>query len=82
MFPWEVFEKSAFQLLLTRGQGKLLEQDIVLVPCNPVGSNHWFLIAVFPQEKLMAALDSKAGAFVKPTAEGNIAKNVELTAKG
>lgn len=74
MFPWEAFEKSAFQLLLTRGKGKLLEQDIVLVPCNPAGSNHWFLIAVFPHEMLMAALDRKAGAFVKPTAEAALLK--------
>ena len=68
VFPWEAFGKSAVKLLLT-GKGKLLEQDIILAPCNPPGSMHWFLIAVFPGAKLMAALDSKAGAFVKPTAE-------------
>ena len=77
MFPWEAFEKSAFQLLLTRGKGKLLQQDIVLVPCNPAGRNHWFLIAVFPQEMLMAALDRKAGAFVKPTTEAALLQKVD-----
>ena len=81
MFPWEAFEKSAFQLLLTRGKGKLLEQDIVLVPCNPAGSNHWFLIAVFPQEMFMAAPDRKAGAFVKPTAEAALLKMWSLLQK-
>ena len=73
VFSWEAFEKSAVKLLLT-GKGKLLEQDIILAPCNPVGSEHWFLLAVFPQEHLMAALDSKAGNFVKPTAEASFRK--------
>lgn len=73
MFPWEAFGKSAVKLLLA-GKGKLLEQDIILAPCNPPGSMHWFLIAVFPGAKLMAALDSKAGAFVKPTAEAALLK--------
>ena len=54
----------------------------VLVPCNPVGSKHSFLIAVFSQEKWMTALNSKAGAFIVSQQQRQHAKNVELTAKG
>ena len=46
-----------------------MEQDIVLVPCNPGQSKHWFLLVALPEEKQILVLDSKAGSFTKPSKE-------------
>ena len=46
-----------------------MQQDIVLVPCNPRGSQHWFLLAVLPKVHEILVVDSLAGGFVKPTAK-------------
>lgn len=75
LFPWEIFDKSSVDL---SAKGRLLEQDIILVPYNPQGGMHWFLVAVFPQVNLMAALDIKAGDFVKPTAKAALLKMLGL----
>ena len=74
VFPWEAFEKSAIKLLFTRAEDTLLEQDIILAPCCPITTDHWFLIAVFPQKNLMVALDSLAGDFVKPSVKASMLK--------
>ena len=50
---WESFEKGfskgSVQEYLN-GKAPLMEQDIVLVPCNPSLRKHWFLL-VLPKEK-------------------------------
>ena len=64
VIPWEVFERASAGRLLT-GRGNLLEQDLILVPCNPARSEHWFLVAVFPQQKVMSVLDSQHVLLIK-----------------
>ena len=78
VFPWEAFEKSAIKLLFTRAEDTLLEQDIILAPCYPITTDHWFLIAVFPEKNLMVALDSLAGDFVKPSVKVSMLKMWEV----
>ena len=78
VFPWEAFEKSAIKLLFTRAADTLLEQDIILARCCPITTDHWFLIAVFPQKNLMVALDSLAGDFVKPSVKASMLKMWEV----
>ena len=71
---WEQFEKGVGQKLaqdLLKGKASLMEQDIVLVPCN---SGQRFLLAVLPHQRQMLILDSKSGAFTKPSAENAIEK--------
>jgi hypothetical protein len=74
---WELFErgfsKSPVKELL-KGKAPLLEQDLILVPGNPGKSEHWFLLAVRPQEKQIFVVDSKAGSFVKSSTENAIKK--------
>ena len=58
---WERFErvvgrKPAQEIL--QGKAPLMQQDIVLVPCNPRGSQHWFLLAVFPKGHEILVLNS------------------------
>ena len=74
---WESFEKgfskgSVQQSL--KGKAPLMEQDIVLVPCNPGQSKDWFLLVVLPKEKQILVLDSKAGSFTKPSTEDAVVK--------
>lgn len=69
---WECFEKAvgrqpAAEIL--KRKAPLLAQDIILVPCNPGQSKHWFLIAVLPKQHQILVLDSLAGAFIKPSAK-------------
>lgn len=74
---WERFEKSAGRQPakdVLRGKAALLEQDVVLVPCNSQESKHWFLLTLLPKKKEIVVLDSMAGAFVKPSAKGAISK--------
>ena len=78
---WGAFEKGfgkkPIQDLL-KGKGPLMNQDVVLVPCNPGNSKHWFLLVVLPKEKDVLVLDSKAGSFTKPTTENAISKMWKL----
>lgn len=74
---WERFEKAVGRNPaqdVLRGKGPLLQQDVVLVPCNPQGSQHWFLLAVLPNSHQILVLDSLAGEYVKPTAKKAINK--------
>ena len=74
---WESFEKGfskgSVQEYL-KGKAPLMEQDIVLVPCNPGLSKHWFLLVVLPKEKQILVLDSKAAPFTKPSTVNAVAK--------
>ena len=49
-------------------------QDIVLVPCTPGLSKHWFLLVVLPKEKQILVLDSKPASFTKPSTVNAVAK--------
>ena len=74
---WEKFEtcignKPAKQVL--KDKAPILQQDVILVPCNPGRSEHWFLLVVLPKEQKIVALDSMASSFVKPTTESAIRK--------
>lgn len=74
---WECFEKAVGRQpakdVLTRN-APLLQQDIVLVPCNSENSRHWFLLALLPKQFQILVLDSTAGSFIKPTAKKAITK--------
>lgn len=74
---WECFEKAVGRRpakdVLTRN-APLLQQDIVLVPCNSENSQHWFLLALLPKQFQILVLDSMAGNFIKPTAKKAITK--------
>lgn len=75
--PESKFEKGigkrpAKQIL--KDKASILKQDVVLVPCNPGKSKHWFLLVVLPKEQRVVALDSMARSFVKPTIESAIRK--------
>lgn len=77
VLEWELFEKgfkngSAQESL--KEKVPLMEQDIVLVPCNPDQSKHWFLLVVLPKEMQILVLDSKAGSFAKPSTEDAVVK--------
>ena len=77
VIEWEKFEtcignKPAKQVL--KDKAPILEQDVVLVPCNPGRSEHWFLLVVLPKNQKIVALDSMARSFVKPTIESAIRK--------
>ena len=67
VLSWEIFEKFVTKKLLS--DENLLKQDIILVPCNTAQTEHWFLLVVLPQEKLMTVLDSMASTFIKPAAQ-------------
>ena len=47
---------------------------MILVLCSPIGSKHWSLLVVQPQQKLLAVLDSLPGDFVKPSTNAAINK--------
>ena len=50
------------------------DYNLILVPCNEVGSNHWFLLCVYPKVQHVVVLDSAAGEFIKPTHQRAITK--------
>ena len=67
---WECFEKAVGRQppkdVITHN-APLLQQDIVIVPCNSENSQHWFLLALLPKQFQILVLDSTAGNFIKPT---------------
>ena len=73
---WEQFERGSLSMLtqLLQKNGEVKEQDVILVPCSPIGSKHWSLLGVQPQQKLLAVLDSLPGDFVKPSTNAAINK--------
>ena len=58
------------------------DQDLILVPCNPESVVHWFLLAIFPQQKWFIVLDSKSSVGVKPTSKNVIATSVRALSVG
>ncbi|CAB4041133.1 Sentrin-specific protease 2 [Paramuricea clavata] len=70
---WEIFEKASINQVAKAMKKDcdfpLMSQDLLLIPCNPEQSKHWFLLAVLPNKKLIIVLDSLAGSFIKPTVE-------------
>ena len=73
---WEQFERGSLPMFtqLLQKNGEVKEQDVILVPCSPIGSKHWSLLVVQPQQKLLAVLDSLPGDFVKPSTNAAINK--------
>lgn len=74
---WETFERGESSVsaeALTQDKESPFMQDVILVPCNPIRSDHWFLLAVLPKKKLVLVLDSKAGDYVKPSSKKCLAK--------
>ena len=72
---WELFEKGKTYTIASYLTTKnALNQDLILIPCNPIQSSHWYLLAVFPKEKLVVVLDSLAGNYVKPSTERTLTK--------
>ena len=66
---WEIFEKGHTLLVarhLQQDESPFI-QDLILLPCNTTHSKHWFLVVVLPKKKVVIALDSVPGDFVKPT---------------
>lgn len=59
---------------LLQKNGEVKEQDVILLPCSSIGSKHWSLFVVQPQQKLLAVLDSLPGDFVKPSMNAAINK--------
>ena len=47
---------------------------MIVVPCNPTHSEHWFLLAALPKKKIVIVLDSLAGDIVKPTTQNALNK--------
>ena len=78
VIEWEKFEKgvggSKPVKKVLKGKAPLLAQDVVFIPCNTGQSKHWFILVVLPMEKKIVALDSLAGAFIKPTVNNAIKK--------
>ena len=67
--PWEKFDTCSDAKIAEEleGNGSFNEHDLILLPCNPGRSHHWFLIAVLPKLNLVVALDSAASSHVKPS---------------
>ena len=48
---WEIIEKSSYKRLggeLLK-KGNVFNHNLILIPCNEVGNNHWFLLCVYPK---------------------------------
>lgn len=84
---WEIFEKGQTLLVarhLQQDESPFI-QDLILLPCNTTHSKHWFLVVVLPKKKMVIALDSVAGDFVKPTTQkaldkmGSVLKAVDAS---
>lgn len=66
---WERFEKAVERQPakdVLKRSAPLMQQDIVLLPCNSEHSQHWFLLALMPKQFQILVLDSMAGNFIKP----------------
>jgi hypothetical protein len=69
VLTWEEFERSVGNKpahAIVQGKADLLDQDLILVPCNRWGSQHWLLLAVYPKQRSMVILDSLVGDGDKP----------------
>lgn len=67
---WEKFDRSIGKRpteKVLKEKPPVLEQDMVLTPCNPEKSEHWFLLVVQPKSKQIIALDSLPAPHLKLT---------------
>jgi hypothetical protein len=81
--PWEKFARCSEESVareLEDGCG-FENLDLILVPCNSSGSNHWFLVAVFPKLKIVVALDSLSSNHVKPLVKEAVEKCICVLSK-
>ena len=81
VLSWEEFQRSVGTRLIDtilQGKKKLLEQDLILTPCNTQGSLHWFLLVVYPKHQSIVVLDSLAESCVKPTWQHSVEKMIGL----
>jgi len=81
VFRWEEFERGVGNKPvedLLQGKGNLLQQDVVLFPCNNGQSKHWFLGVVLPKERCIIVLDSLPGPHVKPCATRRVEKMISF----
>ena len=81
VITWEKFEKGvgavpAQQVL--KGINNILNQDLLLIPCNIDSSRHWFLLVVQPPLQRVMVFDSMPGSFIKPTVYKAIEKSAKL----
>ena len=60
---------------LLQEKAHLIEQDVVLVPCNQLASKHWFLIVVLFKERKVLDFDNMAATF--PNQQGIWQKRVD-----
>lgn len=69
--PWEVFERSKVEKIASElgGYDSFVGYDCVLIPCNPMHSHHWFLVAMFPKKHIVLALDSLPSNHVKESTQ-------------
>ena len=66
---WEIFEKGVGAVPakeVLKGISNILNQDLLLVPCNIDSSHHWFLLVVQPPLKHVMVFESMPGRFIKP----------------
>ncbi|XP_028516280.1 sentrin-specific protease 2 [Exaiptasia diaphana] len=78
---WEKFKRAIGKKptkKVLKDKGSMLDQDAILVPCNPGNSMHWFLFVALPLEKKISALDSLSSSSTKTTAERAINKMWKL----
>ena len=70
LVKWEIFEMGKIEAIAKESEpSDLLTQEITLTLCNPVRSDHRYLMAVLPQRKLVIALESLVVEILKPTAK-------------
>ena len=55
-----------------------MTKDYLLVPCNPMNTRHWFLLAAFPKQKQIVIMDRLQGSSVNPTQEVAVRKMWKL----
>ncbi|KAK2548197.1 hypothetical protein P5673_031662 [Acropora cervicornis] len=56
----------------------ILNQDLLVIPCNIDSSHHWFLLVVQPPLQRVMVFDSMPGSFIKPTVYKAIKKIATL----
>ncbi|PFX25190.1 Retrovirus-related Pol polyprotein from transposon 17.6 [Stylophora pistillata] len=74
VLKWDEFEKVAVEKIKEK---KLLQQDIILIPCNS-GGRHWVLCAILCKEKSVIVLDSLSGEIVKPSTQDILSKVITM----
>ena len=74
VLKWEEFEKVAVEKIQEKN---LLQQDIILLPCNS-GGRHWVLCAILSKEKSIIVLDSLPGETEKPSTQDILSKVITV----